>query len=270
MDGAFVNELATEIFQNTVFSYADTAAMVLIIYDTLLTFGDELDLIWGKRLNLGSISYLLARYCTILTQIVEDIVDGLALLSDAAVIIITLYFAWKEFKNVRSVFENKRTSLTVIFVHQGILRFIVIFLWLTENIVNVKVLTPFLRGIDTSPEDSVSVILVCRFLLVLRKFNTSPQSVPSVNIETIPGPVSGIQGRLQQLNNSIIQDFGGSGPNNYESESDDTMDNQETSAAHSGGGGTELGITAEEFPWAIPLAQNTIVETGGPSRAGGM
>ena len=47
------------------------------------------------------------------------------------------------------------------------------------------------------------------------------------------------------------------------------MNNQETSAVHSGGIDTELGITAE-LPWAIPSAQNTVGEAGGLFRAGGM
>jgi len=188
------------------------------------------------------------------------------LLSDAAVIIITLYFAWKESKNMQGVFRNEKTSLTVIFVHQGILRFIIIFLWVLETLVNLRVLTPLLSGIDVTLEVSVSVILVCRFLLDLRKFNTSPQSVPSIDIETIPGPVSGIRGYLKSLNESIIQDLGGSGLNNYEPESINTMDNQETPGAHSGGVGTELGITADEFPWAINPVQNTVGEAGGSLR----
>ena len=79
--------------------------------------------------------------------------------------------------------------------------------------------------------------------------------------------MSGIRGRLQWLNGSIIQDFGGSGLNTYESESDDALDNQETSPAHSGGIDTELGITPEEFPWAITPVQNTVGEAGRLSRA---
>ena len=79
--------------------------------------------------------------------------------------------------------------------------------------------------------------------------------------------MSGFQRHLQRLNESIIQDFGGSGLNISDSESDGAMDNQEASSAHSGGIDTELGITAEEFPWALTPVQNTVGEAGGLSRA---
>ena len=99
---------------------------------------------------------------------------------------------------------------------------------------------------------------MCRFLLQLRKFNTSAQSVPSLNIDTIPGSSSGIRGRLQFLNEGIIRDFGNSSVN-YESETDDFLDgHQKISAACSPNGGIdiELGITAEDN------IDNTV---GGPS-----
>ena len=112
---------------------------------------------------------------------------------------------------------------------------------------------------------------MCRFLLELRKLNASTQSVPSLNIDTIPGSGFGIRGRLQRLNESIIQDFGNSGIN-YELEADDFLDgHQEASAARSPNEDidTELGITAEEFPWAIAPAEdninNTVGDIGGPS-----
>ena len=102
---------------------------------------------------------------------------------------------------------------------------------------------------------SISTIIVCRFLLNLRKFNTSPQNVPSLNIATISGLAPGIHGRLQYLNKSIIDDFGGIALN-YESESDDNMDDQQTFPGHIGGIDTKLRITAEEFPWAITSTQD--------------
>ena len=52
---------------------------------------------------------------------IDDIDGGLVLLSDAVVVVITLYFAWKEAKNVLDVFQNRRDSLTIIFVRQGML-----------------------------------------------------------------------------------------------------------------------------------------------------
>ncbi|KAF8588801.1 hypothetical protein K439DRAFT_1658304, partial [Ramaria rubella] len=44
--------------------YTLLAALVLMIYDHTLCFGDEVDLIWKVRYNVVAISFLVARYLT--------------------------------------------------------------------------------------------------------------------------------------------------------------------------------------------------------------
>lgn len=186
------------------------------------------------------------------------------MLSEAAVIIITLYFGWKEYKNIRSVFGKKNTLLTVIFVRQGIFRFTIIFIWGLEIIITRELLPPFIRGVDVTIEDSISAILVCRFLLELRKFNTSAQSVPSIDIETIQA-APGIRGQLRRLNENVLEDFGNSGVN-YETstEIDNVIDNQEIfpRATPSAEIDTEQRFTDVRVMWTTP-AENTV---GDPSR----
>ncbi|KIJ37644.1 hypothetical protein M422DRAFT_259734 [Sphaerobolus stellatus SS14] len=65
MDTVSIAELTQEGFYLSVHNYADMAALALIVYDILLTFDDEVTLIWRKKFGLGSILYLLARYCLI-------------------------------------------------------------------------------------------------------------------------------------------------------------------------------------------------------------
>ncbi|KIJ40147.1 hypothetical protein M422DRAFT_256976 [Sphaerobolus stellatus SS14] len=62
MDTVSIAELTQEAFYSSVYNYAEMAALV---YDTLLTLEDEVTLIWRKKFGLGTILYLLARYCII-------------------------------------------------------------------------------------------------------------------------------------------------------------------------------------------------------------
>ncbi|KIJ31849.1 hypothetical protein M422DRAFT_266464 [Sphaerobolus stellatus SS14] len=141
---------------------------------------------------------------------------------------ITAYFAWASTKQSRIMFGT-RQSLTAIFLQQGLIRFF------------------------------VSGILVCRFILQLRKFSTKVQTVPSFNIASTPG----IRGRLQRIHETVIEEFGNSGIE-YDWEAGNGTTDLERDSALSAGIDTEVRITAEEFPWAI----NPVESTPGPSGSG--
>ncbi|KIJ40154.1 hypothetical protein M422DRAFT_256983 [Sphaerobolus stellatus SS14] len=134
---------------------------------------------------------------------------------------ITVYFSWTFIKQLHNVPGISRKTLTALFLRQGIGRFF------------------------------VSAILVCRFILQLRKFNTKVQTVPSVNIASSPG----IRGRLQRIHETIIEEFGNSGME-YDLEMENDMAELEGDTTPSGGIDTEVHITAEEFPWAINPVEN--------------
>ncbi|KIJ30899.1 hypothetical protein M422DRAFT_267505 [Sphaerobolus stellatus SS14] len=168
-----------------------------------------------------------------------------ALVIDGTVMAITAYFAWTFSKQLQNMFGN-RQSLTVIFLQQGVVRFFILFIWDLEDSISNKVLNPFLAGFDTGLENTVSAILICRFILQLRKFNTRVQTVPSVHIASTPG----IRGRLQRIHETLIEEFGNSGIE-YDLETKNDMVELEGDTALSVGIDTEVRITAEEFPWAI-------------------
>ncbi|KIJ49120.1 hypothetical protein M422DRAFT_246929 [Sphaerobolus stellatus SS14] len=258
MDSPSLSEIIQGYFSAKVGSYADMAAMGLIIYDTLLTLEDEVALIWRKKISLGSILYLQARYCIIIGIIIEFIIDILllvksrnnhypaikyphtalsviALISDGAVMAITAYFAWEESKQFRKAFGSSRQSLTIILLHQGVIRFIII------------ALAQSIGGFDIGLEAVVSVILICRFMLQLRKFNSGVQTLPSINVVSN----SGIRGRLHQVHQTIIGEFGNTGID-YDLETENGMAEVD-SGDHipSVGIDTEVCVTTEEFPWAI-------------------
>ncbi|KIJ37649.1 hypothetical protein M422DRAFT_259741 [Sphaerobolus stellatus SS14] len=204
MDTVSIAELTQQYFYLSVNNYA---AMAALVYDTLLTLEDEVTLIWRKKFGLGSILYLLARYCIISEASIAYCVD--------------------------------------------IINY--------EGVGSLKVWNPWLVGFDAGLQNVVSVILVCRFILQLRKFNTRVQTVPSVNIASTPG----IRGRLQHIHETIIEEFGNSGME-YDLEMDNDTAELEGDTTPSAGIDTEVHITADEFPWAI----NPVENVTGPSEIG--
>ncbi|KIJ40141.1 hypothetical protein M422DRAFT_256967 [Sphaerobolus stellatus SS14] len=169
---------------------------------------------------------------------------------------ITVYFSWSFIKQLDNVFDVSRKTLTALFLQQGVIRFLIILILGLETSISVKVLSPWLVGFDGGLENVVSVILVCQFILQLRKFNTRVQTVPSVNIASSPG----IRGRLQHIHKTIIEEFGNSGME-YDLEMENDMAELEGDTTPSAGIDTEVRITAEEFPWAI----NPVENVAGPS-----
>ncbi|KIJ52254.1 hypothetical protein M422DRAFT_243042 [Sphaerobolus stellatus SS14] len=201
MDNVSIAELTQEAFYLSVYNYADMAALV---YDTLLTLEDEVTLIWRKKFGLGSILYLLARYCLVAYISIEYCLDII-------------------------------------------------------NYESIGSLKPWLAGFDTELGNVVSTILVCQFILQLRKFGTRVQTVPSVNIASTPG----IRGRLQCIHETIIEEFGNSGMD-YDLEMENDMAEFEGDIMPSASIDTIVHITAEEFPWAI----NPVENITGPSEIG--
>ncbi|KIJ50909.1 hypothetical protein M422DRAFT_244859 [Sphaerobolus stellatus SS14] len=134
----------------------------------------------------------------------DSAVSVTALIFTGTVMAITAYLAWTSRKQLQNMFGT-RQYLTVILLQQGVIHFFIIFTWNLGDSISSKVLNPFLRGFDIGLENSVSVILICQFILQLRKFNTRVQTVPSVHItSTTPG----IQGRLQCIHETLIEEFG--------------------------------------------------------------
>ncbi|KIJ53569.1 hypothetical protein M422DRAFT_775625 [Sphaerobolus stellatus SS14] len=163
---------------------------------------------------------------------------------------IAIYFAWGESRRVKTLFRSKSQSLTTVFLRQDIIRFTILFIWALEVALGEKMFPPSLRGIDSAVQNAVSIILICRFTLELRKFCRSPQVVPSLNLETPPRASSG--GRLQRLRETIIEEFGNS-ELYYDSNIEGDFEGYEPAplSAQPGATETELRITAEEFPRAI-------------------
>ncbi|KIJ28063.1 hypothetical protein M422DRAFT_270698 [Sphaerobolus stellatus SS14] len=160
--------------------------------------------------------------------------------------VIIAYYGWETAKQWHNVFKSSRQSLTIVILQQGLFLFIIIFIWSLEITISNKLLNVWLAGFDVGLENSIAAILICRFMLQLRKFNTRVQTIPSVSISTNIG----IQGRLHRFHETIIEEFGNSGLD-YSLETENDVPDAEGDTAPNAGSGTELRITAEEFPWTI-------------------
>ncbi|KAF8532149.1 hypothetical protein JB92DRAFT_1589207 [Gautieria morchelliformis] len=63
------------ISDNLAVSYVDVATLALLAYDTLLTLPSEITYIWHRRVRLGTVLYLLARYPALLDFIFTVYLD---------------------------------------------------------------------------------------------------------------------------------------------------------------------------------------------------
>ncbi|KAF8527744.1 hypothetical protein JB92DRAFT_831448 [Gautieria morchelliformis] len=63
------------ISDRLVVTYVEVATLALLAYDTLLTLPSEITYIWHKRIRLGSVLYLLARYPAFLSFIIVVYMD---------------------------------------------------------------------------------------------------------------------------------------------------------------------------------------------------
>ncbi|KIJ48337.1 hypothetical protein M422DRAFT_247663 [Sphaerobolus stellatus SS14] len=213
---------------------AATAIQALLIGRVYAVSGGNLFIAAGLGLIIVLYNgFSISRAVLALTNILNPPSPGLsviALIFDGTVMAITAYFAWTSSKQLQNMFGT-RQSLTVIFLQQGVVRF------------------------------CVSTILICRFILQLRRFNTRVQTVPSVNIASTPG----IRRRLQRIHETLIEEFGNSGIE-YDLETENDMAGLEGDNAPFAGIDTEVCITADEFPWAI----NPVESVPDTSRSGNL
>ncbi|KIJ51135.1 hypothetical protein M422DRAFT_244314 [Sphaerobolus stellatus SS14] len=97
--------------------------------------------------------------------------------------------------------------------------------------------------------DVLPPILLCRFMLQLRKFNSRVQTVPSIHIAST---YRGIRGQLSRLNETIIEEFGNP---RLDFALEEERDMAELVPGEdyilSADIDTEVCITTEEFPWAV-------------------
>lgn len=243
-------------------SFLCLAAWMILVYDTLLTFDDEVTHIWRRKFKIGSLLYILARYGTILAltdevaqelmqltdvgsqstgmvlntflsafQIIGSIaVHGLVLgralvvchkkrLLKALLIILflliqinSLLLIWlsartysEQLEYLMTVMNNsflvafelavlwvtirytyqlylqegRQTSLFGLMLAQGILRWLLISTWTLLSFISNSANGPGAEVTDGWQENAISVILVCRFFLLLREYGQKAAQLPA-------------------------------------------------------------------------------------------
>ncbi|KIJ51941.1 hypothetical protein M422DRAFT_776303 [Sphaerobolus stellatus SS14] len=313
MDQAVEQQTVNLFYEFKVETYTILTAIVLLLYDTILTLPDEIAFIWKGKVNFGAVLYILARYITlskfsldytlfmlnlydesitvqlvtvlsrtssvidigavvtvqlilaaraysvsggnraiglgllllvvvngsfqialatfpvvgalskvqviwgkksiILTSITkfreESVVNIPSLILEAAVMVITVYYAWSMARNaLQRSKEHDKPSLWMLFLRQGALRFVIIFLWSLSGSIKRQLLPGDIASFDTPLENSISVILVCRFILQLRTF-TSETRTDTTHVDTLR-TLSDFRARTLEINESIIDEFGNS------------------------------------------------------------
>ncbi|KIJ49809.1 hypothetical protein M422DRAFT_246175 [Sphaerobolus stellatus SS14] len=82
-----------------------------------------------------------------------------------------------------------------------------ILIWGLEAAINTELLRPSIKGIDISLQNAISTILICRFMLNLRKFTEHPNGTRSGDGEATIGT---FRAGIRRIDVNIINEFGDS------------------------------------------------------------
>jgi len=96
-------------------------------------------------------------------------------------------------------------SLTQLFIRQGVVWFFIVFSCNISTIIWNEVMHPDLRNATVASDTAVSLILVCRFFLSLRRFN-SRSNTTSGQVESVS--TMAFRATVGRIRNGILQDIG--------------------------------------------------------------
>ncbi|KAF8510639.1 hypothetical protein BU17DRAFT_69974 [Hysterangium stoloniferum] len=189
---------------------------IIAIYDTVLTFPQEVRFIWTGKLRGITLLYVTARLSMLLYQILfpivvltplwEKVVLSNALIaeiSSGAIFGVTWYHTWTLVK-LRKSFPDmtSRKSLSSLILQQGVLRFMIITYWILQIIITDN---PTVRGLSTLTQRPISILLVLRFFLDLRERNAH---LIGTSHSWDVGPYSSFKAVAGKISNRIIEDLG--------------------------------------------------------------
>ncbi|KAF8521057.1 hypothetical protein JB92DRAFT_3111438 [Gautieria morchelliformis] len=218
-------------------NYVGTATLALLAYDTLLTLPSEITYIWHRRVRLGSVLYLLARYPAFLVFI-------MVLYTDMANIPLeywqynTLGLAWRS----REIQMLPRKSLAQTLAEQGLIRYgFVLTITLASGIM-IKVLRPSIGAILSTVQDSLSTIIICRCHLALQEV-----AHPNGTTHSAHHPVMSFTAAARQIHNSLMEEFGDPSASETGISESREQDNASSTAV--------VGIELEEIPCGRELGR---------------
>ncbi|KIJ40788.1 hypothetical protein M422DRAFT_256208 [Sphaerobolus stellatus SS14] len=221
-------------FCRSVGNYTEVAASVL-------SLKDETTLIWKRKFSLGSILYLLARYCCVaaatlsvlpegifalyvgrgVLELVSDVCGLSAIISTQGLLIARAY----GISGGRAVVRTALGLLLAVYAGSFFVAVVLAAIRLVTLPVaaQLTIIAQLCGTVIAFHEETyqsrlagvvigdlglvIPTILVCKFMLQLRKFTSSVQTTPSIHIASN----SGIRRQLHRLNESILEEFGNSG-----------------------------------------------------------
>ncbi|KIJ49816.1 hypothetical protein M422DRAFT_246186 [Sphaerobolus stellatus SS14] len=128
---------------------------------------------------------------------------------DIGVLATILYHTW-DLRKASLASPNGGISIGVLFVRQGVFRFVIISAWSFADALSLKLARPSAAGIDFFLEFAISPILLGRFLFQLRE-TAEPKDQISTSTEnalTIIWRTKGIIGAFRNIEQTILSELG--------------------------------------------------------------
>jgi len=185
-----------------------------------LIFGKAYAVAYRERLLLGLLSIPLAGFLIIQALFIytspcdvdfdfktlDALNDVFILLSDIGATIITIRATWGlHLLRRKSGEDSSRPTLLSLFYQQGIINFCIISSWNVELIVVTKIIRPSLSDFDGNLISAVSSILLCRFLLLVRRqYNNNCRDTEDLRAP----PIGTFHAAMRRVSDSVIADFG--------------------------------------------------------------
>ncbi|KIJ24505.1 hypothetical protein M422DRAFT_785854 [Sphaerobolus stellatus SS14] len=137
----------------------------------------------------------------------ERLTSALVATFDTAILFVTLFHTRAPGKLWSWVTLTSSNRLTVLFIKQGIIRFLIIAVWATADSIVTQATKSDLRGFDVPLEETISTILICRFMIQLRK-QASQSVVVTTGSVVEQESLSTFQATVRRVHESLEEDFG--------------------------------------------------------------
>ncbi|KAI0769549.1 hypothetical protein BC629DRAFT_1595860 [Irpex lacteus] len=180
--------LVSELQQELTATYISISANVLFLFETSITFAQEVNVIWTRKWSMITWLYVVTRYTTLLLTILDLIPFSFehpvslttriaAVIGDLLVLAVTWLKTAQLYREARRL--KIEASLATTLLHDGTVYFVILLiinvLQMLENnlpdVFFIQVSAPFLQ--------TLPFVIVCRFILNLRQVKPTGETSTS-------------------------------------------------------------------------------------------
>ncbi|KAG2103752.1 uncharacterized protein F5147DRAFT_775878 [Suillus discolor] len=104
------------IILNIFFSYWEVAACVVVVYDWVLTLGQEIELIWRQRWSLMTVLYLIIRYIGITYPVVNLLSAAVYYATDETIVALNAMLGVIMIARLHAMYQGSRTMLVFLVI----------------------------------------------------------------------------------------------------------------------------------------------------------